>query len=114
MIVLFWIEMYDEMHSIKNKSNITVGNLLLISTDIQMLFHVAFKTMAKVHCVLLSTRLHTEKLRLSAKRRATYRRTEVLNAAVVNRISKKYCKGKGFMENVCCLKREQQCILPLF
>ena len=47
MIVLFLIEMCDEMYSIRNKSSIMVGTLLLISMGILRLFHVARKTMAK-------------------------------------------------------------------
>lgn len=47
MIVLFLIETYDEMYSIRNKSNIIVGTVLLISVGILGLFHIAFKTMAK-------------------------------------------------------------------
>lgn len=47
MIVLFLIEMYNEIYSIRNKSNITVGTDLLISMGILRLFYVAFKIMAK-------------------------------------------------------------------
>lgn len=58
-VVLFWIVTYDEMHSWKKKSNTAFGTLLLNSKDIHVFFHVAFKTMAEVTCILLSTELQT-------------------------------------------------------
>lgn len=47
------------MHSWKNKSNTAFGTLLHNSRDIQVWFHVGFKTVAKFACILLSNGLQT-------------------------------------------------------